>query len=39
MDSYYPIIRADGMNVQERAKAKAEHLIGAANNVNPKSNK
>lgn len=35
---YYSIIRADGFNAQERAKAKAARLNGAANNAESKSN-
>ena len=35
---YYSIIRADGINAQERAKAKAERLNGAAGNAEKKSN-
>ena len=36
---YYSIVRADGLNVQERAKAKAERLQGWANNAEKRSNK
>jgi hypothetical protein len=35
---YYSIVRADGFNVQERAKAKAERLQGWANNAEKRSN-
>ena len=35
---FYSIVRADGINAQERAKAKAERLNGAANNAEKKSN-
>lgn len=35
---YYSIIRADGFNCQERAKAKAERLQGWANSAEQKSN-
>ena len=34
---YYSIVRADGFNVQERAKAKAERLQGWANNAEKRS--
>jgi len=36
---YYSIIRADGMNAQERARRKAERLNGAATNAENRSNK
>jgi hypothetical protein len=36
---YYSIVRADGFNVQEWAKRKAEKLNGAAVNAHKKSNK
>jgi hypothetical protein len=35
---YYSIVRADGFNAQERAKAKAERLQSAADNAEKKSN-
>jgi len=35
---YYSIVRADGYNVQERAKAKAERLQGWAINAEKRSN-
>ena len=35
---YYSIIRADGYNIQERAKAKAERLQGWAANADARSN-
>jgi hypothetical protein len=35
---YYSIVRADGYNVQERAKAKAERLQRWANNAEKRSN-
>jgi len=34
---YYSVVRADGYNIQERAKAKAERLQGWANNAEKKS--
>lgn len=36
---YYSIIRADGINAQERARRKAERLNGAASNAENRSNK
>lgn len=36
---YYSIVRADGFNVQERAKAKAQRISGYANNAQSRSNK
>ena len=35
---YYSIVRADGYNAQERAKAKAERLTEAAQRQSEKSN-
>ena len=35
---YYSIVRADGFNIQERAKRRAERLQTAANNAEKKSN-
>lgn len=34
---YYSVVRADGFNVQEWAKRRADRLIGAANNATKKS--
>ena len=34
---YYSVVRADGYNIQERAKAKAERIQGWANNAEKKS--